>query len=87
MIAFFLGATVAMITVLLFIALVPEERDSGDRRKHLDELSSGIQVYYFTLVICFIIGATGVAVQVFRAYGVNYAFIFEIDQHYRLIHH
>ena len=62
MIAFFLGATAAMITVLIFVALVPQETEPGDHRKHLDELSSGIDIYYFTLVICFIIGATGVAV-------------------------
>ena len=42
MIAFFLGATVAMISILIFISLAPEKRDSGDRRKHLDELASGI---------------------------------------------
>jgi len=31
--------------------------------------------------------ATGVAVNIFREYQINYAFIFEIDQHYKLIHH
>ena len=35
----------------------------------------------------FLLAATGVAVQVFKASNINYLFIFEVDQQYRLIHH
>jgi hypothetical protein len=34
-----------------------------------------------------IVFATAVAIQVFRRYSVNYTFIFEIDQNYKVIHH
>jgi hypothetical protein len=31
--------------------------------------------------------ATAVNIYVFRSFGINYTFIFEIDQNYKLIHH
>lgn len=43
--------------------------------------------YYFTAVLCFILFSTGFAIQIFRRYNINYTFIFEVDQHYKLIHH
>ena len=46
-----------------------------------------MDTYYFTAVICFILYSTGFAVQIFRRYNINYTFIFEVDQHYKLIHH
>ena len=85
LICFFTGATVTLVVILVFLVVIPEQDD--DDRKHLNELTSGVEVYYFALLICFIIAATGFAVQIFRKFNVNYAFIFEIDIHYRLIHH
>ena len=46
-----------------------------------------MDTYYFTSVLCFIMFATGFAVQIFRRHNVNYTFIFEIDQNYKMIHH
>ena len=42
-------------------------------------LFSSMDIYIITSVICFVLFATGFAVQIFRSYSVNYAFIFEID--------
>jgi len=79
--------TLTLLIILIFLIIIPPEGVPGDDREHIEELTSGVEVYYFALLICFIIAATGFAVQIFRKYNVNYAFIFEIDQHYRLIHH
>jgi hypothetical protein len=44
-------------------------------------------VYIVTFVVVFILFATGACIQIFRLYHVNYAFIFEVDQNYKMIHH
>ena len=85
LISFFVGGIVTLMIILIFLIIIPEQSD--DEKSHLDELTSGIEIYYFALLICFILAATGFCVQTFRKYNVNYAFIFEIDTHYRLIHH
>ena len=46
-----------------------------------------MDTYYFTSVIVFIIFCTGLAIQIFRRSNINYTFIFEVDQDYKLIHH
>lgn len=48
---------------------------------------AALDVYYFTYIIIFILFATGVNIQIFRKFSINYTFIFEIDQNYKLIHH
>ena len=85
LISFFIGGIMTLFVILIFLIIIPPL--DNDEKDHFEELSSGIEVYYFALLICFILAATGFAVQTFRKYNVNYAFIFEIDSHYRLIHH
>ena len=85
LISFFVGGIVTLMIILIFLMIIPQQ--SEDEKSHLDELTSSIEIYYFALLICFILAATGFCVQTFRKYNVNYAFIFEIDTHYRLIHH
>ena len=46
--------------ILVFLVVIPEQND--DDKKHLNELTSGVEVYYFALLICFIVAATGFAV-------------------------
>ena len=81
---FFLGATLVQLIFFVFFLTLPQYGDESDQWV---ELSSGIETYIVTFVIVFIIVATGVNIQVFRKYQVNYAFIFEIDQRAKIIHH
>ena len=87
LIALFGGMILMLLPLAIFLLLIPPQMRPGDTTDNWEQLSSGIEIYYFGLLIVFIIAATGFAVQVFRKYGVNYMFIFEIDQHYKLIHH
>ena len=72
-----------MVVFLIYFAILPPIEGP----KEWDELASGIDVYIFCFVIVFILFSVGAAIQIFRAYHVNYAFIFEIDQNNKLIHH
>ena len=83
MISFFGGGLLVLFSFFLFLCICPGEE--GDSKWY--EIYAGLDTYYFTSIICFILFATGFAVQIFRRYNINYTFIFEIDQHYRLIHH
>ena len=38
-------------------------------------------------MLIWVVVATAVNIQIFRSYSINYTFIFEIDQNYKLIHH
>ena len=60
LISFFVGGIVTLMIILLFLILIPEQDD--DEKSHLDELTSGIEIYYFALLICFILAATGFCV-------------------------
>lgn len=82
LISFFGGGCAILLSFFLFFCICPPV-DNPD----WDEIFAGIDTYYFTAVICFILFSTGFAVQIFRRYNINYTFIFEIDQNYRLIHH
>lgn len=81
---FFLGATLIQLVFFVFFLTLPQYGDENDQWV---EISSGIETYIVTFVMVFIIVATGVNIQVFRKYQVNYAFIFEIDQRAKIIHH
>ena len=83
LIAGFLGAIIIMTCWLAFYIWCP----STDGKNHWNELYSGMETYFFCFIIFFVVFSAAVNVQVFRAYRVNYAFIFEIDQNYTLIHH
>jgi hypothetical protein len=78
-IAFCLGVLTFNVIVLLYLC-----REGGDWQS---ELGAGIMIYYATGVMIYIVFATGLCIQVFKSYGINYPFIFEIDQNYRLTHH
>ena len=83
LISFFGGGLVILASFFVFFCICP----SADGKDNWNEIYAGRDSYYFTAVICFILFATGFCVQVFRRYNINYTFIFEIDQHYKLIHH
>ena len=82
-IAFFGGMTVVMLSFLGFFLTV--HTDSGP--DEWDEISSGPETYMLCFVLVFVLLATAFNIQMFRHFNVNYAFIFEVDQNYKLIHH
>lgn len=82
-IAFFLGACLITLIVLIYFAVIPPVGG----QEEWNELQSSLDVYIVTFVVVFILFATGAAIQIFRLYSVNYAFIFEVDQNYKMIHH
>ena len=75
MIAFFGGISVSLLIFCLFFLCL----DPQDGAPHWEELYSGLDIFIFFFVMCFLMLSTGIAVQVFREYSINYAFIFEID--------
>ena len=75
MISFFGGGLLVLFSFFLFLCICPGEE--GDSKWY--EIYAGLDTYYFTSIICFILFATGFAVQIFRRYNINYTFIFEID--------
>ena len=83
LLSFFGGGLIVLSSFFVFLCVCP----SPAATTHWDMIFSSMDTYIFTSVICFILFATGFAVQIFRRYNVNYAFIFEIDQDYKLIHH
>lgn len=83
MISFFGGGLIIQLSFFLFLCIIPP----ADGLNNWTEIYASTDTYYFTLLICFILFSTGFAVQIFRRYNINYTFIFEIDQHYKLIHH
>mmetsp|Transcript_26286 Transcript_26286/g.35091 ORF Transcript_26286/g.35091 Transcript_26286/m.35091 type:complete len:153 (+) Transcript_26286:1157-1615(+) len=82
LISFFGGGLIVLFSFFIFLTVCPEATGSD-----WNEIYAGMDTYYFTAVICFILYSCGFAVQIFRRYNINYTFIFEVDQHYKLIHH
>ena len=74
-IMFFLGASFIMLLFGLFFLIIP----SSDGDNDYDDISASMSILRFTFIIIYIIFASGVAVQVFQRYGVNYLYIFELD--------
>lgn len=84
LISFFGGGLLVLAAFFIFLCVCPSATPGED---NWSEIYAGVDTYYFTAVICFILFGTGFAVQIFRRYNINYTFIFEVDQHYKLIHH
>jgi len=82
-IAFLLGACFITLVCLIYFACLPPVGG----KEEWDDLVSSIDVYIVTFVVVFVLFATGACIQIFRIYHVNYAFIFEVDQNYKMIHH
>jgi hypothetical protein len=74
---FFLGLSVVLVLLLCTIIAIPSTIEVDGWK---ESLSSCIVAYYFLFVIIFIVFATGFCIKVFRAYGINYTYIFELDQ-------
>jgi hypothetical protein len=84
-IMFFLAGAIAVALLFwVFFLVYPEQ---SHRVNPWDLLLSGEDTYIFTWVIVFILLSCSVCIQVFRAYNVNYSFIFEIDPKHKIIHH
>jgi len=81
-ISFLMGGIIVLLAFFVFLAVSPTPQDSD-----WNEIFASTDSYYFTAVICFILFSAGFAVQIFRKYNINYTFIFEVDQNYKLIHH
>jgi hypothetical protein len=77
LISFFGGATIMCILFLLFSCIT--ETDESKMNDNWLIIASGIDIYYFTSILVFILFATGFSVQVFRMFNINYTFIFEVD--------
>ena len=82
--SFFGGMDLILFIFLIYFSVV-DPKHSGD--DHWNEIYSSIETFQFTLIIVFIMFATGFAIYIFRSFGVNYQFIFELDHNYKLIHH
>lgn len=82
-IAFLLGACFITLVCLIYFACLPPVGG----QKEWNDLLSSIDVYIVTFVVVFVLFSTGACIQIFKIYNVNYAFIFEVDQNYKMIHH
>lgn len=76
LISFFGGGLLVMFSFFLFLSICPTDKGN---EPDWTELYAGTDTYWFTLVICFILFATGFCIQIFRRFSINYTFIFEID--------
>ena len=83
LLTFFGGMTAVMVLVLIFFIII----EPVDGHDHWDEIFSNVETFIFTAVLVFIMFSAGFCVMIFRKYGVNYQFIFELDHNYKLIHH
>lgn len=84
-IAFSLGSCFMLVCLLLFYWLTPPDIYSNPTG--WNSFFFGEDTFIFLFIMTWVVFATSVAIQVFRRYGINYTFIFEIDQNYKLIHH
>ena len=75
LISFFGGGLVVLFSFFVFLVACPSAEEDAD----WNEIYAGMDSYYFTAVICFILFSTGFAIQIFRRYNINYTFIFEVD--------
>ena len=86
LLALFSGMIAMLLPVLLFAFTAPEQVDESDVN-HWHKLTSGVEVYFFTFCIVAVIACAGVGIKVFRETGINYTFIFEVQNDYPMIHH
>ena len=79
----FSGMDFVLVIVMIFFCVI----DPIDGHNHWGEIFSNVETFILTAVIVFIMVAAAFCVQMFRKYGVNYQFIFELDHNYKMIHH
>lgn len=84
-ISFTLGSIAMLVITMCFFWILPNKNVANPTG--WTSFYAGLDAYYFTYIIIWIIFATGVNIQVFRKYSINYTFIFEMDKNYKLIHH
>lgn len=80
-----MGAMLMLAIILVFFIYAPDNHIPDS----IGWLSffAGEDSFIFTFVLIWVVFATAANIYVFRSYGINYTFIFEIDQNYKLIHH
>ena len=73
------------ITILLmFCAYFCKPTNGGPNAN--SELSSSIYVFFVTFVFVWILFATGLSIQIWKSYHINYEYLFGIDPNYRMFH-
>ena len=77
--AFFLGMTVSVMIAALILLFIP-----GDSQFSTNSMYSGLAVYRYMLIIDLCLFGLGVVIGFFRAYAVNYIYIFQLDPNYRI---
>jgi len=75
------GVIVTMIVFCGFLCM-----PSGGGPEANSELSSSIDVFFFTFVIVWILFCCATSIQIWKRHGINYEFLFEIDPKYRMFH-
>jgi hypothetical protein len=73
------------ITILIiFCAYFCKPSDGGPNSN--SELSSSIYVFFVTFVFVWILFSTGICIQIWKQYQINYEYLFGIDPRYRMFH-
>jgi hypothetical protein len=81
LISFFAGASTVMIMFGTF--LLGSKSSDGDYDYNI--ITSSLSIIRLTFVMIYVLFACGFCVQVFKAYGVNYLYIFEFDPHAKIM--
>jgi hypothetical protein len=84
-IAFSIGAMFMMLLMMVFFGFAPNHY-SKNQTGWLS-FFAGEDSFIFIFVLIWVVFGTAANIYVFRSFGINYTFIFEIDQNYKLIHH
>jgi hypothetical protein len=84
-IAFSIGAMFMMSLILVFFRFAPDFY--GENPTGWLSFFAGEDSFIFIFVLIWVVFGTATNIYVFRSFGINYTFIFEIDQNYKLIHH
>lgn len=82
LISFFSGASIIMIMFGCFFLFT----SSSDDDKDYSLILSSLSILRLTFVLVYIMGACGFAIHVFKSYGVNYLYIFELDPQQKIMH-
>jgi len=83
-IAFSVGAMLMMFLTMVFLSFAPSAQGNTTG---WTSFFAGEDSYIFIFILIWVVFGTAANIFVFRSYGINYTFIFEIDQNYKLIHH
>ena len=85
LISFGVGAiSMLLLTLIFFWVVNPSDYPNPTG---WNSFFGGLDSFYFTYILIFILVGVGINIMVFRMYSINYSFIFEIDQNYKMIHH